>query len=367
MRINYRKIALTGCLFMASIFSLILFLPAPKAADLKVVQQANQKSLESEKADTKPVVKTKILPPGPADDYNRGTPRTAVQGFIGATRDGKFQKAAEYLDLRTLPSGMSRSRGPKLARQLKIILDRSLVIDPEMLSADPKGNMEDGLQSSREALGRIKTPIKTVNILLHRIPREDGVLIWKFSRQTVAEIPHLNKYFGYRPFEEYLSRFFPDLVFLGWQLWQYVALIIGVGLAYLVAYFLSLIVRWFVKRRSKEMGQQMAALGIGPVRIILWLFLVDRVIYYIGPSVSIRAILRHDTLGIIAVTWAASRLVELGYTWWISRLQRIGQDSAIPLLKPAKTFTKIVVVVLAFLLWLDNLGFKYGNLTSEAI
>ncbi len=84
----------------------------------------------------------------------------------------------------------------------------------------------------------------------------------------------------------------------------------------------------------------------------------------IGPSVSIRAILRHDTLGIIAITWAASRLVELGYTWWIIRLQRIGQDSAIPLLKPAKTFTKIVIVVLALLVWLDNLGFNVGTLLA---
>jgi len=356
MRLNYRKTVPIGCLIITAIFILILFLPVTQAAD--------SKSSPSENAKTESLTKKKIIPPGPADDYNRGTPRTAMQGFIGATRDGKFQKAAEYLDLRTMPLGMRRSRGPELARRLKIILDRALVIDPEMLSADPKGSPEDGMQTSLEALGRIKTPIKTVDVFLHRIPREDGVLIWKFSRQTVAEIPHLNEHFGYRPFEEYLSRFFPDLVFLGWQLWQWTAFIIGVGLAYLAAYLLSLIVRWFVKRRSKEMGRQMEAMGIGPVRIILWFFLVDRVISYIGPSVSIRAILRHDTIGIIAFTWAASRLVELGYIWWTSRLQRIGQDSAIPLLKPAKTFTKIVIVVLALLVWLDNLGFNVGTLLA---
>ena len=72
---------------------------------------------------------------------------------------------------------MSRSRGPELASQLKIVLDRSLVIDLKMLSADPKGNTEDGLPPSQELLGRIRTPTKTVDILLERIPRGDGVLI----------------------------------------------------------------------------------------------------------------------------------------------------------------------------------------------
>ena len=108
---KYVKNALAGCLFTAAIFSLILFLPAAEAADSKAFQQADQKAPESEKADTKSVEKKRTPPTEPVDDYNRGTPRTAVLGFIDATRDGKFQQAAEYLDLKTLPSSVSRSRG----------------------------------------------------------------------------------------------------------------------------------------------------------------------------------------------------------------------------------------------------------------
>ncbi len=364
MLIKCRKIVLIDCLIIAAIFSMILFLPAAETADAKAVQQPDQESSKSEAADTDSTAKKKTPPPGPLDEYNRGTPRTAVEGFFDATRDGKFQTAAEYLDLKSLPPDFRRSRGPELVRQLTVVLDRSLVIDPQMLSADPKGNTEDGLKPNQEALGQIKTPFKTVDIILQRVPREDGVRIWKFSRQTVAEIPHLNEHFGYRPFERHLSRFFPNVVFLGWQLWQYAGFLIGVGLAYLVAYFLSLMVRWLVKRSDKEVGRQMAALGIGPVRILLWFFLVDRVLVFIGPSVTIRAFLRQDLLGIIAVTWAASRLVELVYHLWINRLQKRGQDSAIPLLKPAKTFVNIVIIVMAVLVWLDNLGFNVGTLLA---
>ena len=79
---------------------------------------------------------------------------------------------------------------------------------------------------------------------------------------------------------------------------------------------------------------------------------------------TIRAILSQDLLGIIAVTWAASRMIELGHAVWLKRLQKSGQDSAIPLLKPAKTFVNILLILLAVLVWLDNLGFNVGALLA---
>jgi len=336
-------------LLLLLLFSAVFVLPAPSLAESKAVPDA---------------VKKKTPSPGPLDIYNRGTPRTAVEGFIKTADDGEFQEATRYMDLGALPPDSPPDLGPRLARQLKTILDRSFVIDPDLLSEDPEGQQGDGLDPAIDILGQIKTPVKTVDISLARVPRKDGALIWKFSRQTVAAIPHLKKHYGYRPFEEHLSRYFPNVIFLGWQLWQWAAFIVGVGLAYLLAGFISLLFRLFIQRRSKEMGQQMETMGMGPVRILAWFFLVDRVIAYIGPSVSVRAILHHDTLGIIAFTWAATRLVDLGHTWLINRLETRGQDANIPLLKPARTFVKIIVIVMAALVWLDNLGFNVGALLA---
>ena len=359
MRFNGKKF-IFGCLIITAVLSMIFFLPTAKRADAK----ADQESSTSEAADTDTSVKKKILPPGPMDEYNRGTPRTAVEGFFAATQDGNFKAAAEYLDLNIVPPAVRPTRGPELARQLNVVLERSLVIDPEVLSIDPKGNTEDGLKPNQEVLSQLKTPEKTVDILLHRVTREDGVMIWKFSRQTVADIPLLYTHFGYRPFEEQLSRFFPNAVFLGWQLWQHVAFLIGIVLAFLVAYIFSMLIRWLVMRSNKKMGKKIATLVIGPVRILVWFFLADWVLVYIGPSVTIRAILSQGLLGIIAVTWAASRMIELGHAVWLKRLQKSGQDSAIPLLKPAKTFVNILLILFAVLVWLDNLGFNVGALLA---
>ena len=364
MDIKHRRIGKSGCLVRAVIVSMLIFLLAGQTITVPAVQAAIKEAPNSETATADSTDQTQAPPATPIDEYQRGTPRTSLAGFFDATRDGDFETAAKYLDLSSIPQDVRPKRGPELASQLKVVLERSLDIDPDAVSADPKGNTKDGLNASQEVLGRLKTPQRTVSIHLERLARDDGVLVWKFSRQTVVSIPHLYTHFGYRPFEEHLSRFFPNVVILGWQLWQHVAFIIGIGLAYLVAYCISLLVRWLVRRSDKEVGRQMATLGIGPVRILLWFFLADRVLVYLGPSVTIRAILSQDLLGIIAVTWAASRMVELGHAVWVKRLQERGQESAIPLLKPAKTFVNIVLILLAVLVWLDNLGFDVGTLLA---
>jgi MscS family membrane protein len=181
-------------------------------------------------------IKEKTLPAGPVDEYNRGTPRSSVAGFFNAANRGDYERAAQYLDLRNLPGWIDKNKGPELARQLKIALDRTLWVDLQQVSDDPEGNIEDGLPSGRESVGGIKTPEKTVDILLQRVSREDGVLIWKFSNRTVAEIPQLYKYFGYGPFQEMVSKVFPDFTLLGWQLWQWTLYLIALPLTYLAAF-----------------------------------------------------------------------------------------------------------------------------------
>src|SRR5215813_7577082 len=54
----------------------------------------------------------------PDDALGRGTPRSSVRGFLSSAKDRDYARAAEYLDLRGLPAGMTEAQGPELARQL---------------------------------------------------------------------------------------------------------------------------------------------------------------------------------------------------------------------------------------------------------
>ena len=339
----------------------LLSLSLVTTATAPVVNAAETKSEPvAEKPEKKPGV-----PAGPVDEYNRGTPRGAFKGFIAATRDGKFDTAANYLDLRYLPQGLTRKQGPELARELKISLDRAgLWVDIDMVSDDPKGVQEDGLPANRDLLGQIKTPQRTVDILMQRVPRKDGVMVWKFSHRTVSQIPHLFQHFGYSPFEQKLSEWLPDFTFLGWQSWQWVFFLISVGLAYVGATILTALAGALLRKDGAKLRNEAAKLVTGPIRFLLWLFLVNIMIHYIGPSVTIRSILQGGTLIIFGFTWAAIGVLKLGFSWWAERLRKSGQEAATVLLQPIRNVINVLIVVIALILWLDNIGFNISTLLT---
>jgi len=330
-----------------------------QAAAQKVVQQNSKEEKTEAKDEPK-----KAPPAGPLDEFERGNPRSSVKGFFKAARDGDFERAAEYLDLRNLPWWVEENQGSELARQFKVALDRSLWVDLNLVSTKPEGNQEDGLPANREIIGQIKLPSETVDILLQQVPRKDGVYIWKFSNRTVAEIPALYRQFGYKPFEERLSKFFPDFTFLGWQSWQWVVFLFFMGLAYLAALLPIWIIGLMLRRRDTEMSRQMRKFITGPLRVVLWFVLMDVGIHIIGPSATLRLAFKAGTLPTIAFAYAAVRLIDIVFNWWRERLLKAGQDAASVLLQPVRTFSKIVIVIVFALLWLDNVGFDVSTLLA---
>ncbi|MGB9439152.1 MAG: mechanosensitive ion channel family protein, partial [Desulfobacterales bacterium] len=272
--------------------------------------------------------------------------------------------AAKYLDLRYLPGRLDQSQGPQLARHLKIALDKVLWFDLEAISANPDGFADDGLSSNRDVIGRVKTPEKTIDILMQRVPRGDGADIWKISNQTVAEIPRLYKYFGYGPFGETLSEIFPDAQFLGWQVWQWMLWLTNMVLAFLLALLVTLIVNLLVGRKDTAMRRQVKPFVAWPVRFLLWLFLEQVGLSLIGLSMTVRTLFRFDPVLPFVMTWTAVRLVDLVVFWWGERLRRSQREDAIVLLRPARTAIRVTLVIVAVLFWLDNIGLKVSTLLA---
>jgi len=310
----------------------------------------------------KPILKA--APPGPVDDFERGNPRSSLKGYLKATRDGDFKTAAEYVDFRNLPNRMKKYDKEQLARMLKIVFDRTMWFDLDIISDDPKGNLDDGLPGYRESLGLIKTPERSVDILMQRVPREDQVLIWKISNRTVEQIPHLWKHHGYKRYEEQLARWFPDVIFLGWQSWQWFLFLIAIFINYFIALIPTWIAAAIIRRRKTEMSEQLARLFTGPVRIVLWFILIYSAGEYIGLSASMRELHKAGTLGMIAVTWAGIKLVDFGFAWWADRMIKAGQAEGRVLLRPIRSLVRISVVLMAFLVWVDNLGFNISTVLA---
>jgi hypothetical protein len=98
----------------------------------------------------------------PVDDLDRGTPRRAVEGFRRAVRAHHYQRAAEYLDLRHVPAEATKSLGPQLARQFKIVMEQQVPLDIDRLSDSPTG--------PRAAEARVQAWRQGASCICHAFP-----------------------------------------------------------------------------------------------------------------------------------------------------------------------------------------------------
>ena len=133
--------------------------------------------------------------PVPDDPLGRGTPRSSVEGFLSAAREGNFALAARYLDLSRLPADAQASQGPRLARQLWFVLERRATMDLSALSINPLGETNDGLPPNQERLVRIEWRGGFTDVNLERARDRDGLEIWKVSARSVEQIPKLYERF----------------------------------------------------------------------------------------------------------------------------------------------------------------------------
>lgn len=317
---------------------------------------------EVPKAESKPEKPTQM---GPFDELDRGVPRSSFLGFMKAAEQGDYERAANYLDLRYLPYDMDIEDGPKLARQFKIVLDRALWVDTEVLSTDPAGHGGDGLYHSRDMIGSVEIEDRKVELLLQRVPREaDGVLIWKFANVTVNKIPELLEEFGFGPVGERLSKILPSGQFLGLYLWQWIMAIGILLIAYCIVYIPTKIIAVVICRRKTELSERVAAFICGPVRFLITLMIGGANVELIHPTVKARVIMNTQTLSITICVWAAISLIGIFRDLFVIRLKQKGSETSIVLLVPIIRVAQFMVVVVGVLIWFENLGFKATTLLT---
>ena len=357
---EYRKNILLSLFFFVLVFPVSGLAQEEKQGPSLKEMISNSDQAEGDlKTEQKKLVKV-----GPDDEYNRGVPRSSVAGYFKAVKGGDLQRAAQYLDLRNLPKGHGENDGPELARQLKVVLDRSLWIEMDLLSTDPKGHADDGLPSYRDLVGQLEVNEKKYDVLMQRIPRGDGVFIWKFSSSTVRDIPELYKALGYGPVGEVLSQQLSDIELLGLKLWQWVFLLLILVAAVIITFPVVRLISWLVRRRSTELSAVAARFINGPAHVVLVLVLTRQNFDLVQPSLTARAIFEAGTIYIIAMTWMMVRLVTLLREFWVEKLNKQGRDQAIVLVRPTTTAINIVIVLLGLLLWLDNVGFSVTSVLA---
>jgi MscS family membrane protein len=301
----------------------------------------------------------------PEDEFGRGSPRGTLKGYLAACSEADYEKAAQYLDLRRIPGD-----GPSLARQLRIILSRTLWVDIEALSLEHEGRPNDGLAPNRDRLGSIDTQAGKVDILLQRVPREDGVTIWKFAGVTVAQVPDLYKEFGYGVLERFLPKIFFGIQFLDIALWQWIGLLVLVLLAAIASWLLTVfVIRVFgtlVAFTKTTIDDKLRVEASGPIRLAMAVLVFRVGLVPLGFGVAAMGFLSAllSALFIVAVTWLLLRVTDVLSSVVEARLVERGEVGAKALVPPGRKFVKAIVVIFSFVAILSNFGFNVAALLA---
>jgi len=301
---------------------------------------------------------------GPKDEFKRGTPRSSILALSQAIKDKDFERAENYLDLRNLPFSKEQFDAPTLVRKLHIIAKRVMNMDLADLSNDPMGHKNDGLPSYRDRATSIETKNGTVDIMMQRVPRGDGVFIWKVSNATVALIPQLYEEFGYGPIGDKLSTIFPQYTVLGLEIWQWVMLAGIIFLSILIAYALTFVFEIIAKRSQKISRSRLQAFIRGPLRFLIFVLLFRAAFDQISPTLVARAVFESRTLLTFAVYWILLGIIDLVVYRFAERMRRNGQEGGVVLLRPAALGVKLIIGMFTALYWFDNLGYEVTTLLA---
>jgi MscS family membrane protein len=180
----------------------------------------------------------------------------------------------------------------------------------------------------------------------------------------VSRIPALYEQYGYGLLGTYLPDFFFDIRLLDLQLWQWIGLIglvvIAGILSWALASIVATVVRAGLRGRADQTGHRIADVVTGPARLAIGVAIFSVAKHLLGLAITVTAVLdaMESLLIVVAVTWAALRLVDVFSTVVEGRLREQGQTSAVTLLPPGRKTLKAFAVIMGTLAGLDSLGFN---------
>ena len=305
-------------------------------------------------------------PEGPTKDaLERGTPASSARGFLLAAGEQDYEKAAQYLDLRNLPSEVLAIGGAELARQLNLVLSRTIWFEDYSLDDTPSGRQGDGLPDYRDELVRIPADGGEVTLFMQRVPREDGEMIWKISNRSVAEIPALYDRLAHAPWVDWVRTRLPEGVApLGLELYKWV---ISLGVALLAWPLLHLaglaVTRLFVNREHpmyplvrSVMTRPMVALGIA--------VLISWVLHRLGLGVIAQHYAEAKTVLTIVAIWVLWSIIGLYQKFKSERLREQGREGAARIMRPVGNLLRLLVLLAGLLFWLSNLGVNISTVLA---
>jgi MscS family membrane protein len=303
--------------------------------------------------DNSPAAEAPVIP---ADRYDRGTPRRSAEGFMAVLETGDYEAAAEYMDLRNLRGRASDLSGAQLARRLSVIIQRGTWVDVNDLVDDPAGRSNDNLPDYRDSIGIVLDGDKEVRLLMQKVPGNGGVSIWKISNAAVSMIPKLYAVYGFPDVIEDLRRSLPQVSFLGYELFKWVAIVAVGAIAYLAVFLIAIVVRRLLGDPELPQNQRLYKFLVRPVGIWIVIITMNAAGVGLGQGATAETLARLSPVTNLVTVWMLFAGVNLLRDAYANHLRQLERSGAAVLLQPASNAIKLLIAGGAALVYLDGLG-----------
>ena len=167
---------------------------------------------------------------------------------------------------------------------------------------------------------------------------------------------------SYGPIGDFLSGVVPEVYLLGAYLWQWFGVIIIMVFAFLVLLPLNWFAVFLINKKEKR--PQVTRFVRGPLRFLVWIVIATSMVDLLSPTVAMQAMMKASTLLVIAFAWVMIRLFDFYIEYLIHNFEERDKPGAIVLLRPLTKIVRVVIILAAGLIWLDNIGFKITTLMA---
>ncbi len=299
------------------------------------------------------------------DNLGRDTPRSSFIGFLTATEKFDYETAVKFMDLRNLPYAVRKIDGEELARELDFIIKRGMKIDIEHLSRKVTGQIVDGLPDYRDELGHIVSNDGEQVLFMQRVPGLDNNFIWKISNASIAHIPALYDYFSYPDWVENIRARLPDNAgFLGIELFKWV-IVLGVAVIALPIFWLiGFALSWLISRPPSPLHRPIRRLLTRPMALLAMMLLTGALLKELGLGARAQALIETKTLMTVVVVWIIFSLIDLFRARRREKFLAQGREDAHILGRPLANALKLMTILIATLIWLNNSGVNISTLLA---
>ncbi|MGE5833938.1 MAG: mechanosensitive ion channel family protein [Acidobacteriota bacterium] len=295
--------------------------------------------------------------PKPAKDpLERETPRGTVRGFLSAGRSGQDEVAAEYLNL---PPGR---RATGLAHQLFVVLDARMPARLTLINDIPEGSRSNPLKPNEEIVAEIPAAQGKLEIVLDRVQRQNGPAVWLFSERTLSAIPAAYEEVTLGWGEGALPRLLTGTQFGGIRLLEWLCVLLGLPILYLVTVVvnktLSPLVGRIGRRLFKDPDMFVRNALPGPARLLLLALTIEWLRSAIPLPLLVRQFwsLMAALVTIAGIVWLLI-LVDGAVEGYIRRrFPRFNVAGAVSLLRLGRRVVDLLVIVVGVLLAIRRLG-----------